>query len=183
MAPTCGHCVEAGRKRPFHHRGLYSNHHQASLRHLHYIKLFPHSHHLPWGSSGSAHPTKGGLDASPLEVMCISPLEVMCIKYYRKLKIIWTWYYNCSGCTYLYYSKSSSRQRKSSRQFWMRTTSANQTWISVNSDPYLLVIMSRAPSMNLWMSILASISCAVCKRHILKLCFHSFQKFIFFILE
>ena len=78
------------RKRPFHHRGLYSNHHLASCRHLRYIELFPHSHHLPWGSSGSTHPTKGGLDASPLEVMCISPREVMCIKYYRKLKIIWS---------------------------------------------------------------------------------------------
>ena len=60
-APTCGHCAEVGRKRPFHHRGMYFNRHQASCRHLWYIELFPHSRHLPWGSYGSAHSTKGAL--------------------------------------------------------------------------------------------------------------------------
>ena len=75
------------RKRPFHHRGLYSNHHLASCRHLRYIKLFPHSHHLPWGSYGSANSTRGGLDASPMEIKCI--------KLCRYVIILWSSQLDC----------------------------------------------------------------------------------------
>ena len=79
--------TEVGRKRPSHHRGLYSNHHLASCRHLRYIKLFPHSHHLPWGSYGSANSTRGGLDASPMEIKCI--------KLCRYVIILWSSQLDC----------------------------------------------------------------------------------------
>ena len=96
-APTCGHCAEVGQKRPFHHRGVYSNHHLASCRHLRYIELFPHSHHLPWGSYGSADSTKGGLDAFPMEVKCFKLCGYVIISWNSHVPT--RPHYNCKCCT------------------------------------------------------------------------------------
>ena len=70
-APTCGHCAEVGRKRPFHHRGSYSNHHLASCRHLRWMNV-------------------SSLPSPPLRIIwqcpfdqrsaAASPMEVNCIK-------------------------------------------------------------------------------------------------------
>ena len=61
-------------------------------------RLFPHSHHPHWRSFDSAPSTKGGLDASPMEVMWIQ------YDYWQHLNMGVLLYYICQWC----YSQNST---------------------------------------------------------------------------
>ena len=74
-APTCGHCAEVGRKRPFHHRGLAP-----------FVTWPAVGTYGTWNVSSLPSPPPEIIWQCPFDQRsaAASPKEVMCINWYKR---------------------------------------------------------------------------------------------------
>ena len=85
-APTCGHCAEVGRKRPFHHRGLAP-----------FVTWPAVGTYGTWNVSSLPSPPPEIIWQCPFDQRsaAASPMEVKCIKLYRYVIVLWISILDC----------------------------------------------------------------------------------------